>query len=461
MPPTSIGRGTWKDITPSGITNITTERNINLIDTSFIIFENKNDSNNSEFECMSNLRALRISLDIGNGYKRIWEGVIDKIEYQKRINLERYKITCFGYGKYLKNKKWTKSWSGKTFDQIFSDIAKNAGIPYGSLTYIVYDTSKLYGSTARTQIAPDISINETTDNLYDLILRLCKLMQGKDDVAYEYAFSIDPIQTSDYCYLLPDILYTDNTATTFYESDLESISFTRDMDVINWCKVQGEGYETEQIGITLKVATQITTSPQSIIPVRPTTRSYAIITMEGTSEDKLGAYTIDGYDAVGGNPLSEENYGVEVKANSTVYFYTKERYADWHGTYGFTFYDLIGVTVTIRQIDRAIAGKSINDFGLRQYYLTDSTLNTQNDVNRLAHRIVLTQHKPKHTCKIIRTSNKVTTTDYINKVVLLKDPFYKNTTPATKYLITNQKYIITENDIKQELIGIHINYDWE
>jgi hypothetical protein len=467
-PPSSLGYGTWTDITPSGgIIQVTTERNIDSGDSASITLQA--DIDFSEFESQ---RAIQIFLGgTSEPTNLIWEGIMlapDIGVHSPFVNNQTYEIQCVGYEKFLMRKEITADWSSQSFDTIFGALATEANADMRFPTYkrFKYDNTKLtnYNSTAYTST---ITKSVERSKIYDVFSELVPVLSGIDvTYAYEYGFYLDYHQSTQFIYVMPDMLDTTATATADFtdEEDIyaNSLTFKRNFDkVINYSHAIGDGYETDHYNATALSATDVSVTSNNFDFAAsgvPTQRSYLAIeiTNDGTGNE-FGSFSIDGYDApVPANALSEDIY-FYCPFNETITIYSTERYGDFDGATPFNIQNLDGATVNVYQCDYGIAGKSINDYGISQSSPRKLDLDTQSRVDNYAQQEVRLYHKPP--TEVTFRATDFDSVNYLNKTVLLTDPF---TDTDVKFLVTKQRYVIPENyDVEQWFTGIHTNYDWE
>ena len=467
-PPTSLGYGTWTDITPSeGIINVSTERNIDGGDSAQIVL-----SNDSDFTNFESQRAIQIFLDgTSDPSNLIWEGTMLSPElgvHSPWVNNKTYSIQCVGYEKFLMRKEHTQDWSDASLNTIFDDLtnAANENMRFPTVKRFKYDTTKLTNYDASTYTST-ISKAAERAKIFDTFKEMVPLLDGIDVTNnYEYGFYLDYLQSTAFIYVMPDMIDTTAAATTDFtdESTIykDSLTFKRNYDkVINLSHTIGDGFETSPYNATLLSAADVTPNTDNYdfaATGLPTQRSYLAIEIQN---DGAGfencSFSVDGWDApVPSNALSEDIY-FYAPFNKTTTIYTTERYGDFNGATPFNVSNLNGATINVYQCDFGIAGKSINDYGISQVTPRRLDLDTQARVDNYSQQQVRLYHKPPH--EVTFRPLDYNKTNYLNKTVLLTDPFED---ASKKFLITKQRYVIPENyDVEQWLTGIYTNYDWE
>lgn len=466
-PPSSMGYGTWTDITPSqGIVRVETERNINGGDSARITLADDDDFTNFESQ-----RAIQIFLDgTTDPTNLIWEGFMLTSElghHKPWPNMRTYEVQCVGYEKFLMRKDISATWDAQTFNTIFTALADeaNADMRFPTTKRFKYDTSKLTNYDSDTYGS---SITKTVERqkIWNALKELIPVLDGIDTTyAYEYGIYLDYMQSTSYIYLMPDMLDSTAAATTDFSDDADiyadsktvKLNFDR---VINYSHALGDGFETSHYHA----------SPLSAVDVSPDSDNYDFNAVKATSArnyvaieiqndavgNEFGSFSIDGYDAPVGNPLSEDIYFYAPFSKTTTVF-SSERYGDFAGSNAFNVSNLNGSTVNVYECLHGIAGKSIRDYGICNSSQRRLDLNTQARVDNFAQQEVRLYHNPPHEATFRALNyNK---TNYINKTIDLMDPF----TDATgRFLVVKQKYIIPENyDVEQWLTAIDTDYDWE
>ena len=466
-PPTSIGYGTWSDITPTeGIIRVETERNINSGDSARITLSS--DSDFTEFE---NQRAIQIFLDgTSESTNLIWEGFILTAGlgvHSPWVNMNTYEINCVGYEKFLMRKAITKDWAPASFNTIFLNLADEANTDLRFPTYkrFKYDTTKLTNYDPGTYNLT-IAKNVEQQKIWSVLREILPVLDGMNTVyAYEYGLYLDYLQSSSYIYLMPDMLYSTAAATTdFSDAALiyaDSLKVRRNFDRLsNYSHALGDDFETIHYHVTKLAAADIVPTSDNYdfnATVAPSARAYVAVVIENDAAGlENGSFSIDGYDAVAGNALSEDIY-FNAPFSKTTTIYSRERYADFLGTNAFNVRNMTGATLNVYECTHGIAGRSIHDYGICASTPRMLSLNTQARVDNFAQQIVRLYHNPVHEAKFrVLDYNK---TNYLNKTINLTDPFYDAT---KRYLVTQQKYVIPENyDVEQWLTAIYRNYAWE
>ncbi len=466
-PPSSMGYGTWSDITPTGgIMHVETERNIDGGDSARIILSD--DVDFTEFEAQ---RAIQIFLDgTSDPTNLIWEGFMLAPElgvHSPWVNLKTYEISCVGYEKFLMRKDVTKTWTADTFNTIFADLAveANTNMRFPTVKRFAYDTTKLTNYQAGTYTNV-ITKEVERQKIFDVLKELVPILDGLDiTYAYEYGFYLDYMQSASYIYLMPDMLYSDAAATSDFSDAAtihsDSLRVTRNYDkLINFSHAIGKDFETVPYHATPLSAVNVAVSSDNFdfnASVAPSERAYvALEILNDAAGNEQGSFSIDGYDAVAGNSLSETIY-FYAPFSKLIKVYSKERYADFIPTGAFNVSNLSGATANVYECTHGIAGRSVHDFGIVQSTPRRLDLDTQDRVNNFAQQEVRLSHNPVHEATFrLMNYNK---TNYLNKTIDLTDPYLDAT---KRYLVTKQRYIIPQNyDVEQWLIAIYRNYAWE
>lgn len=466
-PPSSIGYGTWDDITPSqGIIRVETERNISGGDSARMTLSD--DTDFSEFESQ---RAIQIFLDgTSDPSDLIWEGFILTSElgqHKPWPNIRTYEIQCVGYEKFLMRKDITATWSNQSFDTIFTALADEANADMRFPTYrrFKYDTSKLTNYDAGTYgslITREISRQKIWNTLSELV----PVLDGIDIVhAYEYGLYLDYMQSTSYIYLMPDMLDSAAAATTDFSDDADIYKDSKTIKlnfdkVINYSHAVGDGFETEHYHATPLAAVDVAPNSDNYdfnATTAPSERAYLAIEIQNDAAGyERGSFSIDGWDAPAGNSLSEDIYFYAPFSKTTT-IYSEERYADFIPIGAFNIRNMNGATVNVFECTHGIAGKSIHDYGICNSSQRRLDLNTQARVDNFAQQEVRLYHNPPHEATF-RALN-YDTVNYINKTIDLSDPFTGST---GRFLVVKQKYIIPENyDVEQWITAIDTDHDWE
>lgn len=465
--PTSLGYGTWSDITPSqGIIRVETERNIDGGDSASITLSD--DTDFTEFE---EQRAIQIFLDgTTDPTHLIWEGLILNVSFGMHKpwpNMRTYDIQCVGYEKFLMRDTITTVWEDESFNTIFGDIATqtNAYDRFPTVKRFKYDTSKLTNYDAATYTST-ISKTSEQQRIWNALKELVPVLDGVNTThAYEYGLYLDYLQSNSYIYLMPDMLDFNAAATTDFSDDANIYADTKTIrrnydKLINYSHTIGDGYETVHYH-----ATQL--SPVDVFPVTenwnfsattaPSERAYIAVVIENDGIGfEYGSFSISGWDAVAGNPLSETIY-FYAPFNKDTTIYSRERYADFIPVSAFNIRNMSGSLVNVYECTHGIAGRSINDHGICSAPIRQLDMNTQDRVDNFSQQLVRLYHNPVHEAMFrAKTHN---TTNYINKTIDLTDDFYDAT---KRYLVTNQKYVIPQNyDVEMWLTAVYRDIDWE
>ena len=465
--PTGLGYGTWTDITPTqGILRVETERNIDGGDSARIILSDDTDFTNFETQ-----RAIQIFLDgTTDPDNLIWEGMILQPSlgmHKPWPNIRTYEIACVGYEKFLMRDSITKTWTTQTFNTIFGDISEQASAydRFPTVKRFKYDTTKLTNYEAATY-TNTITKAVESQKLWDVLKELVPILDGVDTTsAYEYGFYLDYLQSTSYIYLMPDMLYSTAAATSDFSSDAniyaDSKTIKRNYDKLaNYSHTIGDGYETIHYHATPLSAVDVTPNSDNYdfnAATAPSERAYVAIEIQNDAVgNEYGSFSIDGYDAVAGNSLSETLYFYAPFSETTTVF-SRERYADFLAVNAFNVSNLNGCTLNVYECTHGIAGRSIYDYGVCSMPVRSMDLDTQARVDNNSQQLVRLYHNPVHEATFrVKAYNK---TNYINKTIDLTDDFYDAT---KRYLVTKQKYIIPENyDVEQWLSAIYRDYNWE
>ena len=465
--PSGLGYGSWSTITPSqGIIRVETERNIDGGDSARIVLSD--DTDFTEFEAQ---RAIQIFLDgTTDPTHLIWEGMILQPSlgmHKPWPNIRTYEINCVGYEKFMMRDDITKTWTTQTFNTIFGDIAEqaNAYHRFPTVKRFKYDTTKLTNYDAATYTST-ITKDVERQKLWDVLKELVPILDGIDTtMAYEYGFYLDYMQSTSYIYLMPDQLFDTAAATTDFSDDANIFADSKTIK-LNWDKVVnyshtiGDDYETVHYHATPLSAVDVTPNSDNYdfnAAVAPSTRAYVAIEIQNDAAgNEYGSFSIDGYDAVAGNALSETIYFYAPFSKTTTVF-SRERYADFLAVNAFNVGALNGCTLNVYECTNGIAGRSIYDYGMCSQPVRRMDLNTQARVDNFSKQLVLLHHNPVHEATFrVKAYNK---TNYINKTIDLTDDFDDAT---RRYLVTKQKYVIPINfDVEMWLSAFNIDDGWE
>lgn len=264
---------------------------------------------------------------------------------------------------------------------------------------------------------------------------------------------------------MPDQLYSTAAATSDFSSDANIFADTKTIKrnydkLINFSHTTGDGYETVHYHATPLSAVDVAPNSDNFdfnAATAPSERAYVAIVIENDAAGyEYGSFSIDGWDAVAGNSLTEDIYFYAPFSKTTT-IYSTERYADFVPVGAFNIRNMNGATVNVYECTHGIAGKSINEFGMCSAPIRRLDLNTQDRVDNYSQQLVRLYHNPVHEAVFrVKDYNK---TNYLNKTIDLTDDYYDAT---KRYLVTNQRYVIPFNyDVEQWLTAVYRNLDWE
>jgi hypothetical protein len=217
--------------------------------------------------------------------------------------------------------------------------------------------------------------------------------------------------------------------------------------------------------VPLLAETSITSSPQAFeVEIQPSSLHYLRITVRNpTVSDKGGWVQLWGHN--GAPPMYTEQFYIYLRANTEQKHFTDRQYAHlYRGTAEGSSYDsvevtsLTGCTIKIEEVLYGVAGKSINDYGLRGKSIRNVNFDTQDKVDSYASQLVRMYHAPLVLVDAEMKPEYADTADLLGKMLSLYDNFaggYSN------FICTKQGYFFTGVQVSEMFSAAKYNYDWD
>jgi hypothetical protein len=237
--------------------------------------------------------------------------------------------------------------------------------------------------------------------------------------------------------------------------------------LLNFVEVKGQGGLVSAIlGATpLLAATNITSNSFTAnATLQPTKRNYLKITIANTSaSDKTGNIVINGGD--GASPPNEltERFFFRVPAGQTRWHMTNNRYATLstgalHSFEVNSFSATPNCTIMVEECMYGVAGRSINDFGIRADTFPNDDFDTQLKCDSYALQMVNKYHAPLVYCSAVLKPGFIDTADYTGKTIRLYDDIEA---VDTDFICLRQDFAWVGEQITETIEVMRYNFDWE
>ncbi len=413
---------------------------------------------------------------------KLFDGCIRAPKYDNRQNKYRDLITtAYGWEKELAAIRLDLvtpegvQYTGRSIDFILSDLSriandmgmtKKATYVYDKTKLPYYDASvfgttitRTYGETvwsALTDITKELDVAETVH-------------------IGEWAVKIDALQSDNYIYIIPVMVNTDQPAARKFKENMLTTpkGIRRDYSrLLNYMVVRGAGTlintRFRPDPITLSEKNIITNSDEFYADVQPSSRAYLKVTIKNpTTSDKGGFVTVNGSDGQM-NELTERFF-LWVKAGQEQVHFTNNRYATLSGgaLKAFLTESWAGCTIKVEEASNAlkgseiyysVAGRSINDFGIRGKAIRNINFDTQLKVDAYAGQLVRMYHAPLVHIDAAIKPEYASPDELLGKNVNMYDNFLAG---SSDFVCTKQRYKFEGPSVKESITATRYNYDWE
>lgn len=370
-------------------------------------------------------------------------------------------------------------YAGATLNAIFTDlmrIANNYGLP--KLALYAYDTTKIpsafYNASLFTSVgSPDFTGKTIMQALQELTQRLDAVDTVHTDYPGEWYIKTDSLQSEDYIYIIPQMATTAVTPAKFFKNHQMVSGKSTEKDftrLVNFSEVTGSGFSSESIKAT-KILSEIiiatadeyydATNQPSVSTVMEC--RYLKLTVENsTGSAKLGSITINGFsnpDVAPEHVISETWY-MKVPTGTTRFRYSIRRYAVLAGgsTHAFRVTGYSGCKLTVEECTLAIAGRSVQAYGVRMKNLSKNNLVSQAEVDSYAVHQTKMYHAP-----LVKTSFELLPAyiDYADILGRTVNAYDELKAAQTDFFCTRQEYSFAGKSVHESLILQRYNLDWE
>lgn len=238
-------------------------------------------------------------------------------------------------------------------------------------------------------------------------------------------------------------------------------------NLLNHVIVDGRSQKTQTIGTTpLLNTTNITSNDFYINPtIQPTKRNYLQVSISNpTAGDKTGSVKLRGFSGLpeGPDELLEERFYLKVPAGQIMYHASDNRYyslsMNTSPNTGLNITGFSGCTVKVEEFMYGVAGRSINQFGLRADTIHDVGFNTQLKCDSYANNLVQSYHAPVVYVSVVVKPKYIETSDLVGKTVRMEDDL---TGTQMDFLCTKQVLSFSGVERREQIEATRFNYDWE
>lgn len=413
---------------------------------------------------------------------KLFDGCIRAPKYDNRQNKYRDLITtAYGWEKELAAIQLDLvtpegvQYTEKSIDFILSDLARIANdMGMTKKAVYVYDKTKLpyydagvFGTTITRTYGESVwsALNDITQEL-DIA-----------EIAHigEWAVKIDALQSDNDIYIIPIMVNTDLPAVRKFKENMLTTpkGIRRDYSrLLNYVVVRGAGTlvntRFRPDPITLSEKSIVTNSDKFYADVQPSSRAYLKVTIKNpTVSDKGGFVTVNGSDGQL-NELTERFY-LWVKAGQSQEHLTNNRYATLSGgaQYAFVTDSWTGCMIKAEEASNAlkgseiyfsVAGRSINDFGVRGRTIRNINLDTQLKVDAYAGQLVRMYHAPLVHVDATIKPEYASPNDILGKTINMYDNFLAS---FSDLFCTKQWFKFEGPFVKESITATRYNYDWE
>lgn len=418
---------------------------------------------------------------------KLFDGCIRAPKYNygpdKRRSLA---ATAYGWEKELQSMRLDLyqpegvEYADKTIDFIMShlaSIANSMGIT--KKASYVYDTTKLpYYDAA---VFGTLLTKTYSDSIWQAMQDITKELEiAETQHIGEWTVKVDALQSNDYIYIIPLMTNTDQASVKkIKDSDIiPPKKVKKDYSrLLNYVIVRGAGTLKNTLfrpDLILTEKNLVTNDEMFNADLQPLTRAYLKVTIKNpTGLNKGGFVRVTGNDGSGPPPAEEytERVFMWVQAGQERYFFTNNRYKKLEGgtiaVNAFEIESLSGCTIKAEEVSNAmagsesyfsIAGRSLNDYGVRGKSDRNADLNTQQKVDAYAGQLVRMYHAPLVLADAELKPGQVSTDDILGKTITLFDPF-KN--QLTDFFCTKQYYYFEGVSVKESVSVMRYNISWE
>ncbi|MBU4223009.1 MAG: hypothetical protein KKD46_03405 [Euryarchaeota archaeon] len=413
---------------------------------------------------------------------KLFDGCIRAPRYDNRQNKYRDLVTtAYGWEKELAAIQLDLvtpegvQYADKSIDFILSDLARIANdMGMTKKATYVYDKTKLpYYDAA-------IFGTTITRTYGGTIWSALKDMTKELDMAEtahigEWAIKIDALQSDFYIYMIPIMVNTDLPAVRKFKENMLTTpkGIRRDYSrLLNYVMVRGAGTlintRFRPDPITLSEKSIVTNSDEFYADVQPSSRAYLRIAIKNpTSADKGGFVTVNGSDG----QLNEltERFHLWVRAGQSQEHLTNNRYATLSGgaLKAFVTESWAGCTIKVDEASNAmkgseiyfsVAGRSVNDFGVRGVTIRNINLDTQLKVDAYAGQLVRMYHAPLVHIDAAIKPEYANPDELIGKTITLFDNFQND---FSDFTCIKQRYYFEGPQVTESITAMRYNYDWE
>ncbi|MDW7726998.1 MAG: hypothetical protein SCH70_07785 [Candidatus Methanoperedens sp.] len=371
-------------------------------------------------------------------------------------------------------------YTDKTIDYILSNLASIANsMSITKKASYVYDTAKLpYYDAAVFSTA----LTKTySDSIWQAMQDMTKELEiAETQRIGEWTVKVDALQSNDYIYIIPVMTNTDQASVKkIKDSDImPPKKVKKDYSrLLNYVVVRGAGLLKNTLFRPDPVLGErnLPTNDEKInADLQPLTRAYLKVTINNpTGSNKGGFVRVTGNDGSGPPPNEEytERVFMWVQAGQERHFLTNNRYKKLEGgtlaMNAFEVESFSGCTIRAEEVSNAmegsesyfsIAGRSINDYGVRGKTERNADLDTQQKVDAYAGQLVRMYHAPLVQADVTLKPAQVSTDDLMGKTITLFDPF-KN--QLTDFFCTKQYYYFEGVSVKESVSAMRYNTSWE
>ncbi len=412
---------------------------------------------------------------------KLFDGCIRAPKYDNRQNKYRDLVTtAYGWEKELAAIRLDLvtpegvQYTGKSIDFILSDLARIANdMGMTKKASYVYDKTKLpyYDSG----VFGTVLTRTYGDTIWSALTDLTKELDIAETYHIgEWTVRVDALQSDYYIYIIPMMVNTDQHAARKFKENMLTTpkGIRRDYSrLLNYVGVRGAGtlINTRFRPVpTLSETNIVTNSDEFYADVQPSSRAYLKVTIKNsTASDKGGFVTVNGSDGQM-NELTERLF-LWVKAGQEQVHFTNNRYATLSGASlkAFVTESWGGCTIKVEEASNAlkgseiyysVAGRSINDFGVRGKTIRNINFDTQLKVDAYAGQLVRMYHAPLVHIDAAIKPEYADPDELIGKTVNMYDNFQAG---FSDFFCTKQKYIFEGPSVKESITATRYNYDWE
>lgn len=414
---------------------------------------------------------------------KLFDGCIRAPRYDNRQNKYRDLVTtAYGWEKELAAIQLDLTtpegvqYTNKSIDFILSDLARIANdMSMTRKAVYAYDAAKMpYYDAGLFGTAITRTYSES---VWSALMDITKELDVAETAHIgEWAMMIDALQSDDYIYIIPMMVNTDLPPVRKFKDNMLTPPKTIRRDysrLLNFVAVRGAGIlintRYRPSPITLSEKNIPTNTEEFYADVQPSARAYLRITIKNpTASNKGGFVQINGSDGQM-NELTEWSRFFWTKPGQTHEHYTNNRYATLAGAAvkAFKASGLAGCTIKVEECSNAmkgseiyfsVAGRSINDFGVRGKPIRNINLDTQLKVDAYAGQLVRMYHAPLVHIDAAIKPEYANPDKLLGKTINMYDNFLAG---FSDFICTRQRYRFVGASISESITATRYNYDWE